>query len=610
VIKTIAAVFRNPSGFVDKKSVDAPWAKTAALLVDCEKQEGFMGKTAWSWKGVLLSLGVLLMLTGCGADSAFDDKVGSGASGSALTVAITPSDGATEVEGTSPVTAVFSQEVDPETVKDGNLYLYDEYGALVPGIFSYDKNAQRVVFQPEHVLEAETEYTFVVSDEVVSETGKRLPSEARSTFVTMASPAIKAAVVTIAPETAAVDTTDSELLGGILGALLGTQVRVNALAAEQLAEVTVSLDNFVAEAAGATGAATVDELLHSEIAATSILEIIRDELGAVDAEEGRNLVQEWIAAVYAQGLGDTMFPVGNILQVPADMQSMEVRELMALKGFSDAHLGSIQLLRALNDALVPALMTPIELPLALPALSDADSVLRVQVISPAKSAVMKLGDTIGASSTRLQLDLSVGKELLGELIVLLNGLLGIPGAVDQEIGRLPLYVEAGQAEAEVTALSSDGITFEGRTALTKLFIGKISDEQFFSQTPIGADDVAPVNLVDLGYLLNVSVRGYAAGEGAPARLDFLPVNRQQVCTMHSALGSDVNTLIGTLAGNLELTITVLGVTIDASELLGPLQEPLIRTVFPTVGRLLNAAGGTLGVSTGNSDVIVESVIYE
>jgi uncharacterized membrane protein len=255
-------------------------------------------------------------------------------------------------------------------------------------------------------------------------------------------------------------------------------------------------------------------------------------------------------------------------------------------------------------------MTPIELPLALPALSDADSVLRVQVVSPAKSAVMKLGDTIGASSTRLQLDLAVGRELMGELIVGLNALLGIPGAVNQAIVHLPVYVEVGQAGAEVTALSEDGITLEGRTALTKLFIGEIPDEQFFSQTLIGADDVAPVNLVDLGYLLSVSVKGYAAGEAAPARLDFLPVNRQQVCTMQSAAGSDVHALLGTLAGNLELTITVLGVTIDASELLGPLQAPLIRTVFPTVGRLLNAAGSAFGVSTGNSDVILESVIYE
>ncbi|MEJ2500743.1 MAG: Ig-like domain-containing protein, partial [Campylobacterales bacterium] len=521
-----------------------------------------------------------------------------------------PSDGANNVDGSGAVTAVFNQEIDPETVNDGNLYLCDDNGNIISGVFSYDAVLRRIVFQPTDALEYETTYTFAVSRNVVSAAGDTLPAEASSRFTTMAAPAIKAAVVTIAPETAAVDTTDSELLGGILGALLGTQVRVNALAAAQLAEVTVSLDNFVAETAGRTGAVTVEGLLHSEIATTSVLEIIRDELGAVDAEEGRNLVQELIAAVYVQGLGDTMLPVGNILQVPADMQSMEVRDLMALKGFSDAHLGSIQLLRAVNDALVPVLMTPIELPLALPALSDADSVLRVQVISPAKSAVMKLGDTIGASSTRLQLDLAVGRELMGEVIVGLNALLGIPGAVNQAIVHLPVYVEVGQAGAEVTALSEDGITLEGRTALTKLFIGEIPDEQFFSQTLIGADDVAPVNLVDLGYLLSVSVKGYAAGEAAPARLDFLPVNRQQVCTMQSAAGSDVHALLGTLAGNLELTITVLGVTIDASELLGPLQAPLIRTVFPTVGRLLNAAGRAFGVSTGNSDVILESVIYE
>lgn len=569
-----------------------------------------MGDSAWSWKGGLFSLGILLMLAGCGADSAFDDSVGNGAAGSALTVAITPSDGATGVESTAPVTAIFNQEIDPETVKDGNLYLYDENDNLVPGTFSFDENIKRIVFQPTEALGYATTYRFAVSRDVVSVTGDTLPAEAISRFSTMAVPVIKAAVVTIAPEALTVDTNDSELLGGIFGALLGMQIGVDALAAEQLAEVTISLDNFVAEAAGTANASTVEELLNSGISVASVLEIISDELGALDAEEAQSMVVQLIDAVNAQGTGDVALLVGEILQIPADMHSMQVHDLLALKGFSDAHLGSIQLLGAVNNALQPVLMRPVELPLALPALSDAESTVRVQVMTPAKSAVMELGDTIGSSSTRLQLDLSLGRDLFGGLIASLNGLLGIPGTVEQAIVNVPLYVEVGQAGAEVTAISSDGITLEGKTAVAKLFIGQIPEEQFFSQTLLEAGDFEPVNLIDAGGLLTVSIKAYAVGEGRPVQLDYAPVNQRQVQTMKSAAGSDVNALLGTLVGDLELTVTLLGISVDVSDLLGELKGPLLQTVFPLVGELLNAQGGMLGISTGASDVILESVIYE
>ena len=225
------------------------------------------------------------------------------------------------------------------------------------------------------------------------------------------------------------------MLGGLLGGLLGVQAEVDAAGVQGLAEIDLTTSDFLPALADATGAATVEDLLNSNISLATLLEIISTELGTLDAADSQSVIDSLLAQVNAQGLGGTSVPLSDLLQFPLDTLPLSIDDLLKLGSYPASQYNTLSLLSGLNQALQPLIGEPIALPLAIEGLTSADSGLWVQVTTPPTVALMEEGDSMHSSETRVMLKLS----LLGDLFSALN--LGSGGLLN-----LPLYLELGSAE--------------------------------------------------------------------------------------------------------------------------------------------------------------------
>ncbi|WP_345989261.1 Ig-like domain-containing protein [Sulfurimonas sp. HSL1-2] len=106
-----------------------------------------------------------------------------------LAVSINPPDGATNVPINTMITASFNKPMDLSTLNSGNIYLMDENGTHVPGTLhtATDANGNTVVtfiLEPGTTLAPNSDYTFVVENDVTSLDGEQLGTDETSTFTT------------------------------------------------------------------------------------------------------------------------------------------------------------------------------------------------------------------------------------------------------------------------------------------------------------------------------------------------------------------------------------------------------------------------------------------
>ena len=527
-----------------------------------------------------------------------------------LQVTVLPNDGDTNVSIGTHILGSFNEAVNSLTLDSTNVYLRDGNGSFVNGTIDYADigNDHLMTFTPTVALDYNVTYTFTIKQPVTSLSGLQLESDSVNSFTTGPLKLVKAAVFSMASTPVSVDTNNSGLLGGVLGGLVGTQASVDVAGSGGLVDVKLGFPALVSNLGDTLNAATVQELLDSNITLDAMLKLIADQLGGVGAVEAQNLVNNLMADVNASGLSATPVSVGSLLQFPVDTLPLELNDVMTMTGISAAQMSVQSLLVGINQTLAPTLTNPIEIPLSLPLLTDASSGLKLQVVAPPAIAVMKEGDTIRSASTRLQLNLKVGG-ILGDLLASLNGLLGGSGSVSSDIVNLPLYLELGSSEGNLTVLNNDEIAMNVRNGLAKLYIGTIPEDHFFSQQALKPDDFKAADLVNLLGLVKVSVKAYAAGVADAGGIKFLPVDMQQIQSIYAQTGSTTGALLNTLVGNLELKITLLGIPLDVSGLLGDLLNPLLSILLPLLTPLLDTVTGLLGASIGKADVTMMSLVY-
>ncbi|WP_345972988.1 Ig-like domain-containing protein [Sulfurimonas diazotrophicus] len=527
-----------------------------------------------------------------------------------LQVTVLPNDGDTNVSIGVHILGNFNEAVNTATLNSTNVYLRESNGSFVNGTINYSDvgDDHLMTFTPSVPLDYNATYTFTIKQPVTSLTGLQLEYDSVNSFTTGPMKVVQAAVFSMAASPVAVDTNNSEVLGSVLGGLLGTQASVDLLGSGGLAGVSLGFPKLVSDLVDVVSASTVEDLVDSNVTLDAMLRVIADELEGLDAAEAHQLVIDLREEVNASGLSDTPISVGSLLQFPVDTLPMQVNDVLSMTGLSAAQLSVQSLLGGINQALAPVLNAPIEVPLSLPLLTDESSGLKLQVITPPAIAVMKEGDTIHSASTRLQLNLKVGG-ILGDLLGALNTQLDGEGAVSADLINLPLYLELGSSEANLTVLNNDEIAMNVRNGLATLVIGTIPEDQFFSQQPLSPEDVGSADLVNLLGLVKITVKAYASGVADSGGINFLPVDMQQMQSVYAPTGSTTGALLNTLVSNLELTINLLGIPIDVSGLLGSLLDPLLSILLPLLSPLLDSVTGLLGASIGKADVTMMSLIY-
>ncbi|MBD3800128.1 MAG: Ig-like domain-containing protein [Campylobacterales bacterium] len=525
-----------------------------------------------------------------------------------LQVYIVPADGEIGVAVTDNIVAYFNEDINDTTLNGTTFYLENNVSGVLLGVISYDRANFVAVFNLIANLTAYTTYTFTVTTGVKAVNGDTLASDESSTFTTgNLIRVIDAAVFTMNSNAATVDTNESDALGPVTSNLLGIQLQVDVVGVQGLAEVNIQLAGLIEGIANDTNATTVRELLESNISVTQLLQLMSDQLGALPARPAQELVNQLIAAVDGNGT-DRLVAVSDLLQLPVSTLERNVTELLAMDGLSGATTSGYQLLGSINSALEPLTTSVIELPLDLPGVTDGNSTLLAQVISPAAYAIMVEGDTIHAAQTRIMLNLEVSGSLVSSLLTLLGG-------TGDELVHIPLYIVLAEAVGNLTELSINNIEMAVQNGLASIYLGDIQPEIFFSNQPIDENSFGPVRLVDLNLLgssiATVDAKAYAVGDQNSSVMKFLPVNVEQYDSAFAPLGDTVGSLLTRLTSNLQLDVTLLG-SIPLTPVLGPivsaLNDLLGSTLAPALSPALNAVSGLLGTYTGRADVTMLGLI--
>lgn len=525
-----------------------------------------------------------------------------------LQVYIVPADGETGVAVTDNIVAYFNEDVNDTTLDGTTFYLENNVSGVLPGAISYDGANYVAVFNPDANLTAYTTYTFTVTTGVKAVNGDTLASDESSTFTTgNLIRVIDAAVFTMNSNAATVDTNESDALSPVTSNLLGTQLQVDAVGVQGLADANIQLAGLIEGIANDTNATTVEELLNSNISVTQLLQLMSDQLGALPAGPAQDLVNQLIAAVDGNGT-DQLVAVSDLLQLPVSTLPINVTDLLAMDGLSGATTSGYQLLGSINSAVEPLTTSVIQLPLDLLGVTDGNSTLLAQVISPAAYAIMVEGDTIHAAQTRIMLNLEVSGSLVSSLLTLLGG-------TGDELVHIPLYIVLAEAEGNLTELSINNIEMAVQNGLASIYLGDIQPEIFFSNQPIDENSFGPVRLVDLNLLglsiATVDAKAYAVGDQNSSVMNFLPVNVEQYDSAFAPLGDTVGSLLTRLTSNLQLDVTLLGLIP-----LGPVLDPIVSalndllgsTLAPALSPALNAVSGLLGTYTGRADVTMLGLI--
>ena len=525
-----------------------------------------------------------------------------------LQVYIVPADGETGVAVTDNIVAYFNEDVNDTTLDGTTFYLENNVSGVLPGAISYDGANYVAVFNPDANLTAYTTYTFTVTTGVKAVNGDTLASDESSTFTTgNLIRVIDAAVFTMNSNAATVDTNESDALSPVTSNLLGTQLQVDVAGVQGLADANIQLAGLIEGIANDTNATTVEELLNSNISVTQLLQLMSDQLGALPAGPAQDLVNQLIAAVDGNGT-DQLVAVSDLLQLPVSTLPINVTDLLAMDGLSGATTSGYQLLGSINSAVEPLTTSVIQLPLDLLGVTDGNSTLLAQVISPAAYAIMVEGDTIHAAQTRIMLNLEVSGSLVSSLLTLLGG-------TGDELVHIPLYIVLAEAEGNLTELSINNIEMAVQNGLASIYLGDIQPEIFFSNQPIDENSFGPVRLVDLNLLglsiATVDAKAYAVGDQNSSVMNFLPVNVEQYDSAFAPLGDTVGSLLTRLTSNLQLDVTLLGLIP-----LGPVLDPIVSalndllgsTLAPALSPALNAVSGLLGTYTGRADVTMLGLI--
>lgn len=550
-------------------------------------------------KDVMAADGTLL-----GTDSRTTFTTGSATQ---LQVYVSPSEGETNVSTTGPITAVFNEPIETGTLNSTTVYLKDGLGNTVAGTIDYaDTDGKHImVFQPSAALTGNTTYTFTITGGVQSATGDSLDTPRVIHFTTgdYAS-VLSAAVFSFAPTAVTVDTNESDLLGGLLGGLLGVQPQVDALGVQGLAEIDLNTVDLLSALGNELNVSSVSELLNSDISLASLLELISEQVGSIGAAEAQQVVDALLAQINSAGLGDTQIALSELLQMPVSMLSLSIDDLNSIGGLSTARYNALSLLEGLNGALTPLIGTPIEVPLTIPGLTDANSSLRLQLVTAPTISVLEEGDTVYSSSTRVQLNLGIGGDLFGQLFSLL-------GSDATSPVKLQLYLELGSAEANLTKLSNEEIVMNVRNGLAKLYIGAIPEDQFFQNGSLSVDDFEPVSLLTLPGIVSIRVKGYAVGGTDTTEVRFLPVNVSQMQSVLAPVGSDVGSLLTSLVENLDVDILLFEtIEVPVGDLLDALLSPLLNIVVPVLNPLLDSVSNLLGLYAGRADLTMQGLIRE
>lgn len=381
---------------------------------------------------------------------------------------------------------------------------------------------------------------------------------------------------------------NSELLDGLLGSLLGSDLEVTLADWKALAAADVNLN----ELQMALGVATPEELLAEPFTLAQLLTALSNIDGLTELQAIDTLLSEVAAIPNA----DTVIILGDLLQIENGVGSFTKVNLNAL----DLVIGSIELFNSKNLVTTPTPITVDGADLGLDGVGPVT--IQAQVLEPPVFVCGPTGTTFYSAGVRVKL----GVELLNldsqDSLFLGTGSVGI----DLKLADIDVYLDVASGSGVLQTINAitRAVTVRATPGLTNIYVGTIADNLFFTSDPVNPANLTPgivgsltitVPGVPLLFFPDtvltipaIGIETYAEGTTAPKTLHFTgnPAdsgNYPQTLTA-SASASVVTSYTTQLLTNLEIDANLSGI-IDG--LLGDIldgQLPLI------VNGLLNLLG--------------------
>jgi uncharacterized repeat protein (TIGR01451 family) len=463
---------------------------------------------------------------------------------------------------------------------------------------------------------------------------------------------IDGACITVGSNLASVDTTQSELLDGILSGLLDTQVDVNVGNYNELINGSVGLVDLLEELRVDLGLQDVNQVLSADITLGQLLNAVLE----ISEDNDLDLAINDLLLDLVDLTGT--FQLGDLLQLELGTDSLSNVDLNLL----DLLTGSIQLF---NFANVDGPTTAIELNGAdLLGVGNVGKIsLIVRALEPPTFICGPEGATFNTAPLRILLDVellnlgldtsSLTTDLLGGLGSLLSNL--IPGLdlnlisvdVDASLAELSLLIETGRGEGVIETIDrlNNAVTVQATPGLANIYLGDIDPTLALSRTyTLSASDVQSATigsvgitvtfsgLLDLlGYqdinVANVAIyaRGIATGDApTPQALNFTGPYPQTLVATGSA--TYVSELLSELLGSLEIGIdvSVLNGAVANLNLLSTLVNTLLNGLLDTLqtadtgvldpildlllGDVVDPLLDGLGISLGEMGVTVNGIV--
>jgi hypothetical protein len=126
------------------------------------------------------SLVFALLTTACGN--------GNGDTTPPTVIATVPADGADMVAVDAPLTATFSEGMDPATISASTFTLEETGGASITGTVVYDEGTRTATFTPDARLDWNTDYTATVTTGVTDKAGNAMQADHVWTFLSFPPP--------------------------------------------------------------------------------------------------------------------------------------------------------------------------------------------------------------------------------------------------------------------------------------------------------------------------------------------------------------------------------------------------------------------------------------
>lgn len=188
------------------------------------------------------------------------------------------------------------------------------------------------------------------------------------------------------------------------------------------------------------------------------------------------------------------------------------------------------------------------------------------------------------------------------------------GSGSASVVNLPVYIEVGSGTATLNKVScgypniaTSSVTLGVTPGIVDAWIGNVSMADFKNTATKPNPGVATLVSVPPLNLVSVTGRAHAGmGNTTPVSVSFsyADITAQTKKTVNTT--NFTSSLIGSLLGDLQLSVNVLGLGVPIPGL-GPLVTSIISGATSSIDQLLAATLATLGVGIGQADVWVSGI---